>query len=50
VFFSLLIGNKRLVFDPIDFEFKRINRKEALKNHPNQSQDNVIELSAGKKK
>jgi radical SAM superfamily enzyme YgiQ (UPF0313 family) len=42
-------GNKRSVFEPIDFEFKRINKKDAFKNPSKQSQENVIKLSAVKK-
>ena len=51
-------GNKKLVLEPIDFEFKRINSKAGLHvekqllsmNSPKQSQRNIIELSSAKKK
>ena len=43
-------GNKVLLLEPIDIEFKRINNKEALKNPSEQSQNNLIKLSSAKKK
>ncbi len=43
-------GNKRLLLEPIDFEFKKINREKAVQNPSEQAQGNVIELSSAKKK
>ena len=51
-------GNKKLVLEPIDFEFKRENNKAVLHvetqllsiNSPKQSQNNIVELSSAKKK
>lgn len=44
-------GNKIFVLEPMDFEFKRINKKETtLLNPPEQVQDNIIELASVKKK
>lgn len=42
-------GNKKLVLTPIDFEFKRINKKGTVQKPSIQSQDNVIKLSSVKK-
>ena len=47
-------GNKRLLLEPIDFEFKKINKKGAnplpLPDSSEQVQDNVIGLSSARKK
>ena len=56
VYHSLLtpMGNKKLLLEPIDFEFKRINKKGAnllpLPDSSEQVQDNVIGLSSARKK
>ncbi|MGC8756749.1 MAG: B12-binding domain-containing radical SAM protein [bacterium] len=51
-------GNKKLVLEPVDFEFERLHRKvrayhdtrSSVTNPSDQAQDNVIELSSAQKK